>query len=145
MDLHVLSRRHLMHQKVGWFVQQPARWCVLTGALTNRFSSRPQKAGGVPLIGGVRPGVEWRRFSGGTELAVSVWVMTEPFLLCAACGDRIGMYEPLWCELPDGALGSSSYLNLSCEQRRGRSRFWHLGCLAPDAVPAEIDSLGPGE
>ena len=72
------------------------------------------------------------------------WVMTEPFLLCAACGDRIGMYEPLWCELPDGALGSSSYLNLSCEQRRGRSRLWHLGCLAPDAVPAEIESVGPG-
>jgi hypothetical protein len=114
------------------------------GVLTNRFSSRPQKAGGVPLIGGVRPGVEWRRFSGRTELAASVWVMTEPFLLCAACGDRIGMYEPLWCELPGGALGSSSYLNLSCEQRRGRSRFWHIGCLAPDAVPAEIESLGPG-
>jgi hypothetical protein len=72
------------------------------------------------------------------------WVMTEPFLLCAACGDRIGMYEPLWCELPDGTLGLSSYLNLSCEQRRGRSRLWHLGCLAPDAVPAEIESLGPG-
>ena len=72
------------------------------------------------------------------------WVMTEPFLLCAGCGERIGIYEPLWCELPDGTLGSSSYLNLSCEQRRGRSRFWHLGCLAPDAVPAEIESLGPG-
>ena len=72
------------------------------------------------------------------------WVMTEPFLLCAACGDRIGMYEPLWCELPGGALGSSSYLNLSCEQRRGRSRLWHLGCLAPDAVAPELESLGPG-
>jgi len=70
--------------------------------------------------------------------------MTEPFLLCAGCGDRIGIYELLWCELPDGTLGSSSYLNLGCEQRRGRSRCWHLGCLAPDALAPEIETLGPG-
>ena len=95
-------------------------------------------------MGCTAPGVEWRAILWRHRDGCSVWVMTEPFLLCAGCGDRIGMYEPLWCELPDGALGSSSYLNLSCEQRRGRSRFWHLGCLAPDAVPAEIESVGPG-
>jgi len=71
-------------------------------------------------------------------------VMTEPFLLCAACGDRIGIYEPIWCEWPDGTLASSSYLNLSREQRCARARCWHLGCLAPDAVPLEIGSLAPG-
>ena len=40
--------------------------------LAERFSSRPQKAGGLPLIGCVRPGVEWRRFSEAPRLAVSV-------------------------------------------------------------------------
>ena len=28
------------------------------------------------------------------------------------CGDRIGVYEPIWLELADGALHRSSYLNL---------------------------------
>ena len=94
-------------------------------------------------MGRTTPGVQWRRLSADTERLLG-GVMTEPFLLCAGCGERIGMYEPLWCELPGGALGSSSYLNLSCEQRRGRWRCWHVGCLAPDAVPAELKSLGLG-
>ena len=60
-------------------------------------------------------------------------------LVCARCGDRIGVYEPLWAELPDGTLHSSSYLNLArCDLHR-ESRFWHLGCLAPDAVPPAVD------
>jgi hypothetical protein len=63
---------------------------------------------------------------------------------CTRCGERIGIYEPLWSEFPDGTLHPSSYLNLSHEQRRGDSRLWHLGCLAPDAVPPAIETIGPG-
>jgi hypothetical protein len=32
------------------------------------------------------------------------------FLRCAMCGDRIGVYEPLWLELTDGSLRRSSFL-----------------------------------
>lgn len=60
-------------------------------------------------------------------------------LVCARCGDRIGVYEPLWAELPDGALHPSSYLNLPTRELHHESRFWHLGCLAPDAGPAPLD------
>jgi hypothetical protein len=52
---------------------------------------------------------------------------------CAHCGDRIGVYEPLWLELADGALHRSSYLNLGDYPELDRSRLWHLGCLIPRA------------
>ena len=60
-------------------------------------------------------------------------------LVCARCGDRIGVYEPLWTELADGTLHPSSYLNLAGCELHHESRFWHLGCLAPDAVPPAVD------
>jgi hypothetical protein len=63
----------------------------------------------------------------------------KPLLVCARCGDRIGVYEPLWAELADGTLHSSSYLNLARCDLHHESRFWHLGCLAPDAVPPAVD------
>jgi hypothetical protein len=44
-------------------------------------------------------------------------------------------YEPLWLELADGTLVSSSYTNLGSHNPHEQSRLWHLGCLAPDGVP----------
>ena len=38
------------------------------------------------------------------------------FLRCALCGDRIGVYEPIWLELADGRLHRSSFLNLGDHQ-----------------------------
>lgn len=57
--------------------------------------------------------------------------METRHLTCAQCGDRIGVYEPLWLELADGALHHSSYLNLGDYPELDRSRLWHLGCLLP--------------
>jgi hypothetical protein len=58
-----------------------------------------------------------------------------PFLMCAHCGDRIGVYEHAWLEHPDGSLQASSFLNIEEHLRRSSAkvRFFHLGCLAPDA------------
>lgn len=53
-------------------------------------------------------------------------------LLCAMCGDRIGVYEPLWLEMVDGSLHRSSYLNLGDHPGHDPSRLWHLDCLVPD-------------
>ncbi len=62
----------------------------------------------------------------------------NPFLVCMRCRDRIGVFEPLWVKLADGTIHPSSFLNLGqhlqheeCRQ----ARFWHAGCLAPDAIP----------
>lgn len=60
-------------------------------------------------------------------------------LVCARCGDRIGVYEPLWLELADGTLHSTSYLNLAKYDLHQEPRLWHLGCLAPDAGPPASD------
>lgn len=62
----------------------------------------------------------------------------SPFLVCMRCRDRIGVFEALWVELSDGTIHPTSFLNLGKHLRnedRGRARFWHDGCLAPDAIP----------
>jgi hypothetical protein len=58
---------------------------------------------------------------------------------CAHCGDRIGVYEQLWLQLPDGTLDVSSFLNLTEHLWRTRAqiKFFHFGCLAPDTPPSE--------
>ena len=64
------------------------------------------------------------------------------FLVCTRCGDRIGVFEPLWVELSDGTIHSSSFLNLGQHlgnEARRRARFWHAGCLAPDAIPNAVE------
>jgi hypothetical protein len=63
----------------------------------------------------------------------------DTFLRCAACGERIGVYEPLWWELPDGSIVDSALLALRKDARSGHahSRFYHHGCLAPAEVPGE--------
>jgi hypothetical protein len=64
----------------------------------------------------------------------------RPPLLCARCGERIGVYEPLWLERGDGSLCSSSYLNLDQHEWHERSRLWHHGCLAPDGLSPAVES-----
>jgi hypothetical protein len=56
------------------------------------------------------------------------------FLRCALCGDRIGVYEPIWLELADGSLHRSSYLNLGDCPAHDPSRIWHIDCLIPEAI-----------
>ena len=59
----------------------------------------------------------------------------EEHLLCARCGDVIGVYEPAWLEYPDGRIVRSSRLNLDHDERHSASRIYHLGCLVPDHPP----------
>ncbi len=47
--------------------------------------------------------------------------------LCAACGERIGIYEPLVIERPDGPQ-RSSYLNLARAERAGPWQLLHSQC-----------------
>lgn len=68
------------------------------------------------------------------------------FLRCVMCGDRIGVYEPIWLELADGGLHRSSYLNLGDYPALDRSRLWHLECLDPESDPStrcDIATVSP--
>jgi hypothetical protein len=70
------------------------------------------------------------------------------------CGDRIGVYEPIWLELRDGSLHRSSYLNLEDHPGYDPSRLWHLDCFIPTCAnlaasaprdsPATIQGSLPG-
>lgn len=48
-------------------------------------------------------------------------------MACATCDDRIGVYEPLWWQRPDGTLELSSLLRLGEDGVRVRpdSRVYH--------------------
>lgn len=57
-------------------------------------------------------------------------------LVCARCGDRIGVYEPFWLRRPDGALMNTAFLPLRASGSDGADgSLFHLGCLAPDVLP----------
>jgi hypothetical protein len=56
------------------------------------------------------------------------------FLRCALCGDRIGVYEPIWLEFADGSLHRSSFLNLGDHPGYDQSRLWHLDCVIPEVM-----------
>lgn len=56
----------------------------------------------------------------------------SPRPVCAACGDRIGMYEPLWLQKDDGTVVSSALLELGSEP--GEARMFHSGCLTDAAA-----------
>ena len=53
--------------------------------------------------------------------------------VCGVCGDRIGVYEPIWLGLDDGTLVASALLNLDEHGSRIESdpRIFHAGCLDP--------------
>jgi len=59
-------------------------------------------------------------------------------LVCARCGDRIGVYEPLWLELADGTACTGSYIGLRTGPQEW-SRLWHLGCLPIEELPEVQD------
>ena len=65
----------------------------------------------------------------------------SPFLQCATCGDRIGVYEPIWPEFGDGTLHRSSYLNLDAYPAHDPSRLWHLDCLSPQGAVLRSDPM----
>lgn len=52
--------------------------------------------------------------------------------ICGVCGDRIGVYEPVWLELEDGTLVLSALLNLDDHRASmsGDPRLFHLACRA---------------
>ena len=54
--------------------------------------------------------------------------------VCGRCGDRIGVYEPIWLALDDGTLVASALLNLDDHGPRiqGDPRLFHVGCLDAD-------------
>jgi len=56
--------------------------------------------------------------------------------VCVACGDRLGMYEPVSLQYPGGIFTSTPLLNLDHELRSGlHQTLFHLGCLAPAEMP----------
>jgi hypothetical protein len=59
--------------------------------------------------------------------------MTQAFLTCAHCGDRIGTYEPLSWERPDGTEIVTGLLAIKeqLEETGVGSRLLHLGCATP--------------
>ncbi len=62
---------------------------------------------------------------------------SNPRPLCETCGDRIGVYEPIWLELPDGTITPTSLLALRHDGGDpGGGIYYHQGCLAPDRIPA---------
>jgi hypothetical protein len=56
-----------------------------------------------------------------------------PFVSCASCGERIGVYERLCYELPDRSLAVSGLLSLPDDVMRldGRVRWFHVACAPP--------------
>ncbi len=56
--------------------------------------------------------------------------------VCAMCGDRVGVYEPIWLESPDSTIHSTSLLALSGDGDTPNSCvYYHLGCLPTELVP----------
>ena len=56
--------------------------------------------------------------------------------LCATCGDRIGVYEPLWVEQPDGTLSCTGMLEISrhTDGEQDVLRLYHFGCLPAEQL-----------
>jgi hypothetical protein len=57
------------------------------------------------------------------------------WLVCARCGDTVGVHEPMWFEHRDGTIRSSSLLNIRAAERRLAHRVFHAGCIVPDYPP----------
>jgi hypothetical protein len=57
---------------------------------------------------------------------------------CRRCGEPIGTYERLACELPDGSMVTSGLLVLPQEVRRlgGDAVLLHLACHSPLTSPS---------
>lgn len=56
------------------------------------------------------------------------------FPACAACGDRLGAYEPLWREVGEGSFVATSLREVRARPGDGEERLFHAGCLDPAVV-----------
>jgi hypothetical protein len=56
--------------------------------------------------------------------------------ICATCGDRIGVYEPLWAEQADGTLICTGMLEINrhMDGEQDVSRLYHFGCLPAEQL-----------
>lgn len=50
--------------------------------------------------------------------------------VCAACGDALGAYEPLWLERADGDFLLTGLIS-SGEQARAGDQLYHRACISP--------------
>ena len=61
--------------------------------------------------------------------------MTDPvFRHCALCADRIGVYEPVWWERPDGSLIATGLRAIEHQIAAGAAelRIFHRDCVPAD-------------
>jgi hypothetical protein len=59
-------------------------------------------------------------------------VSNDAPILCTTCGDRIGIYEPVWLEEPNGALTRTGLLKIKqAYSEPHRLRLHHLNCRSP--------------
>jgi hypothetical protein len=55
--------------------------------------------------------------------------------VCGNCGERIGVYEPLWLQFSDGTVASTSLLKLDGEPRSNSDHvLLHVGCFIPGEI-----------
>ena len=55
--------------------------------------------------------------------------------VCAACGDRIGVFEPLWLQSSDGQIAGSTVIELNESSRaEAPSALFHIGCITPHDI-----------
>lgn len=65
-------------------------------------------------------------------------------LECARCGERIGAYEPLWLQRPDGRFLATGLTRIT-EQVREGGRLFHRGCAAPTSESHVADQSADRE
>ena len=52
------------------------------------------------------------------------------FVTCAHCGDRIGVYEPMWIQDAHGNVTRTG--GPEARPLADQTRAFHAGCLSPD-------------
>jgi hypothetical protein len=56
----------------------------------------------------------------------------RPVPRCQACHERIGVYEPVWCVAPDGAVERTSWLRLGAAGLE--EPLWHERCAEQEGI-----------
>jgi hypothetical protein len=60
------------------------------------------------------------------------------WLVCARCGEVVGVHEPIWFDHRDGTIRCTSLLNVNATERRMARRVLHTGCIVPDYPPPTL-------
>jgi hypothetical protein len=60
--------------------------------------------------------------------------------VCAACGERIGVYEPIWHVAPSAGAERTPWLQLEDRRRSAASSpllesLWHVECAEGEGIP----------